>query len=152
MANKDKDATEPLPLHKALPDMITDTAIRNDVAGFLRLLKIVEQVKIPDNHAEIMQSIHEGWNTIKDDLECQVMMAKATMDMAIYKRDMDQSAQDEVDFADDEERRKEQQDEAELEKIEANHHSIGEIAQEDPHKYYPTKHPWSYGSERTICS
>lgn len=110
-----------LPLHEALPDMITDAAIRDDVAGFRRLLKIVEQVKIPDNHAKIIKAIHEGWEIIKDDLEFQVMVAKTTMDMAIYERDMNQDAADEVDFARDEERReqeKQQQEEAELEKIE----------------------------------
>jgi len=118
MPNKKDTAKKPTPLHEALPDMITDTAIRDDVAGFRRLLKIVEQVKIPDNHATILEAVGKGWEIIKDSLECDVMMAEGTLEMEIHRHGMMQDAQDEADFAVDEEKRKEQQDEAELEKIE----------------------------------
>ena len=101
MSDKDnkKPRSLPLPLHEVLPDMITDAAIKGDVGGFLRLLKIIEQVKIPDNHAVILEAVRRGWEIIKDGLECDFTMAEGTLEMEIYRRDTAQDKQDEADYS-----------------------------------------------------
>lgn len=158
MPGKDKTNHHHLPLHEALPNLIDSSVHKGDFSGFQHLLRIVEKIDIPKNHGEILEAIREGKTLLCTILEEMVLSVEIKLEQEIGKIGMAEDNQESLaDFPEETTEagntpaqriiaattlgpassdKSEDIDGAKLHGTTPKN-----LVEEDPHRYYPTKHP-----------
>lgn len=92
-----------VPLHEALPEMLTDTATKKDFMGFMALLKIIEEVEIPRNHDKILLAIQDGQEILGMEFDTTALGAEATLQVELAEFDEAERNRESADMTSDEE-------------------------------------------------